>query len=84
MQQTMRQAELLKTIESTIERVVNGKIDRLTNDVKLIHERLDEQDKIMAPAIETIQTLRSGGNFLKWIWPIFLIIGVIVTWIRGV
>lgn len=69
-------------IKSEIKLVVNGKIDRLTDAVGKIHERLDEQDVNMAPAIETIDTIKSGRKFLLWIAPVLAAIGVIVTFFK--
>ncbi len=74
--------ELKEALTYTIQEKVNGKIDKLTEEVKSIHHRLDAQDLAIAPAIETIHTIRSGVNFTKWIWPFFLIIGVIILWIQ--
>ena len=72
-----------REITNTIRVVVNGKIDKLTEQVKVIHSRLDEQDIAIKPAIDTISTIRNGVNFTKWIWPVFLILGGIIAWIKS-
>lgn len=75
--------ELKDAVTATIQEKVNGKIDRLSDEVKIIHERLSAQDIAIQPAIDTISTIRNGVNFTKWIWPVFLIIGGLIAWIKS-
>lgn len=75
-----------ETVETTIKTTVNGKIDRLTVDfnrgIEELHNRLDEQDQKIAPAIETIQTLQSGRKFILWAIPVFAFVGGLIAFVQ--
>lgn len=75
--------ELIQTVRETIEKSVNGKIDKLATEVRAIHDRLDKQDIAIAPALETIQTFQSGRKFMVWALPIFAFVGAVIAWIKS-
>ena len=75
--------DIIDAVIETITKVVNGKIDRLAVSVAGVHTRLDEQDIILEPAIETIATLRSGRKFLLWVLPIVAALGSLITVARA-
>lgn len=89
----MNEQELKKIIEeivSTIRPVireeikvtVNGKIDRLTGTVQELREHLEAQDIAMAPAIETLSTIKSGRNFVVWAAPAIAAVGAFIAYLR--
>lgn len=78
--------ELKVVISQSIKEAVNGKIDKLTIDlnkgIEELHNRLDEQDQKIAPAIETIQTFQTGRKFVLWALPFFAFFGALVAWLE--
>jgi hypothetical protein len=74
--------EVIPAVEASIQKTVNGKIDRLTVKVDNLHSRLDEQDVSMAPAIETLQTIKSGRNFIVWAAPLVAAVGAMIAFFK--
>ena len=74
--------EVIPAVENSIQTTVNGKIDRLTIKIDSLHSRLDEQDVAIAPAIETIETIKSGRKFIMWIAPILAAIGSAIAFLK--
>lgn len=46
--------------------------------------RLTKQDEAIAPAIEIITGLGKGRQFIVWIIPVFIFIGMVIAFIRKV
>ena len=70
-------------IRDEIKTTVNGKIDKLRVRVEELHKKLKKQDETIAPAIETLSTIRSGRNFIVWAAPAVAAIGAVLVWIKN-
>ena len=67
---------LTPIIEESIKKTVNGKIDRLSADFVLHSEE-------MKPIIDGWKTIKGVRSFVIWVAGLFLSIGAIMTFIKG-
>ena len=63
--------QIEKTLEKTIERVVNGKIDRLK-------ESFDNHVEEVKPIVSAYKGANTLGKFIIWLSKIALAVGIVV------
>lgn len=82
--------EALQVIRDAIKETVNGKIDRLANEVVNIKQSIEDHnekhqkdmDRIL-PIIEAYNGVSIAGNGIKWIAGVGTAIGVLWILIKG-
>lgn len=67
--------EVIPAVEESIQKTVNGKIDKL-------HEKLDTHTATMEPILKAYEGANNAGNFVIWISKVFLAVGAIVATIK--
>ena len=67
--------EVIPAVEQSIQKTVNGKIDKL-------HEKLDRHTETMEPILRAYEGANNAGNFIIWISKILLAVAAIVGTIK--
>lgn len=71
-------AQLEKSVKETIEKTVNGKINRLDQKLDEYIKHDMEWKETVQPVIDAYTTVNKVGSFVQWISKVILAIGVIV------
>lgn len=70
---------LQKTVEITIEAKVNGKIDRLSEEVQSMRKEFSEHKEQTKPMIDLVEGSVVAKKIFIWFASVILTIGAVVT-----
>jgi hypothetical protein len=76
--------EVIPAVQESIQKTVNGKIDRMQIQNSLMEQKLDEHMAYNKPIVDLIEGSIVAKKIVLWITSLILAVGAVVTMIKNI